>query len=272
MELSAKHVLGLTCVALLAACANRDSVELGVDFTARDTWAYDFALSVGGRVTMGDSVSSYSNRLRCRLTGRGDSTDPSLVHVTTDSVSVETGLNEGESDELRRLLESFEISFSLREGIVGLGDSATIPIVKVGRRDLYRYFVKMLPLLPQGLVRPGFTWERQMDIPLTSQDGDGALWHLYESFRFDSLASVGTGGRKAYVSWLFSYAADAGSADTGGLPDDTPSRGRGTGNAVLDVDRKMLEEAGVESIVPESPASDVFSIEWEEKASIRLAD
>ncbi len=270
MHISAGRVCMCAAAALVVSCSTGDRVLLTVDFTTRESWNYDFSLSVGGRVTLGDSVSSFSNSLKCRLVGHGDTTDPSLLHVVTQDVSVESeAFDEDEAQDLTRLLETFTVSFSLSEGFVGFDDSVSIPIVKAGHWDLYRHFVKMLPLLPGGRVRPGFSWERHKQIPLPTNHGD-ALGQLYQSFRFDSLVTGANGHRDAHLSWSFSYAVDVHDADTAGLLDDMPHKGSGRGAAVLDIDRRILRTAAVEFSVPHTVSSSVFSVEWDEKVSIVL--
>ncbi|MBD3391904.1 MAG: hypothetical protein GF418_07540 [Chitinivibrionales bacterium] len=272
MTISARHFACLTAIGLLSACAQRERVSLSVDFTARDEWHYDFALTVGGRVSLGDSVSSFGNTMRCRLVGRGDTTDPTLVHATTRDVSLESALlREDEAADVRRRLEVFDISYSLRDGFAGLPDSTPVPVVGAGHGELYRHFFKMMPLLPDGRVRPGFSWEREKKLPIPTKHGD-AIGHVYRSFTFDSLRRAENGHRLAYLSWSLSYALDPQDVDTSGFLDDMPRKGKGAGSAVLDVDDKALLRARVEFTVPQGGQEGVFSIDWQEHASIVLVD
>ena len=272
MHISFRYVLWLCLLALCFSCAKRERVALTVDFSARPNWLYDFEVSVGGKVAMGDSVSHFSNALRCRLSGTGDSTDPAMLKVIVQSIDInESAQYKADAINMKHVLEDFEIAFSLREGFVGIDDSAALPAVKTAHWDLYRHFIKMLPLLPDGQVSEGFTWERQKQIPLPTNHGD-AVGHLYQSFRFDSLTKAENGHRHAHLSWSFNYSVDTQKNDSLSLLDDMPHSGRGKGSAVLDVTAKTLREASVSFTIPEAGSSDLFKVEWQEEARIALKE
>jgi hypothetical protein len=269
MKISSGIAAGITLAALMASCVNNEKVVLSVDFSTRPSWDYDFSASVGGRVVMGDSVSAFSHVLGCRLSGKSEPANPFILAVTAGNVSLESSMfDEAEKQNVVEMLDGYQLTFSLREGFASFDDSVPLPVVRAGQWDLYRHFAKMIPVLPEGKIRPGFTWERHRQIPLPTTQGD-AVGHLYQSFRFDSL-TAGSTGRLACVSWKFSYTVEVGNADTAGIINDMPHKGHGTGAALIGVDEKSLREAGVEFVIPQGSASDPFSIEWKESASIKV--
>jgi len=273
MKIWVRHAWCVAAVPLVMSCARREPVTLTVDFTTRDSWVYEFNVSVGGKVAMRDSTAACAHAIHGRLTGIPDTADPSALTVTTGDVVLESSmLDEDEKENMRRLLDNFTISFSLRNGLNDMSDSLKTPLMPAGQWDLYRHFAKMLPVLPEGRVRPGYTWERHAQVPLPTSHGD-AVGHLYQSFRFDSLTGRAPDhGRYAHLSWQFSYAIETGHTDTAGLLDEIPHTGSGAGSATVDVDAKSLREAAVEFTIPQDSKSDVFSIEWNEKAWIKIVE
>jgi hypothetical protein len=256
---------------VLSACSDPDRVSLTVDFAARPEWKYDCSVRLGGRVSLGDSATAFTQTLTCTLAGTSVAADPSVLYISATGVAIGSpAFDEEEIAYMTGLLEDTRVSFSLKEGLRDEGDTTLMRFARAGQWDLYRHFAKLLPILPQRPVSPGFTWERQKQIPLFTNQGD-AVGHLYRSFRFDSLGMSDHDTRLAYLSWEFMYLIDAHGVDTASLIDDLPHKGSGTGAAVLDIDRKMLLEASARFAMPLGQASNAWGIEFSEEVSMKLA-
>lgn len=261
----------LTALVIVVSCGRRQKVLIEVDFSARGSWLYDFNGYVGGRAVLSDRVHTFSSNVYCLLSGKGKVEDPSFMKVAVDSVDVSSEhLNDSDMENIEKRLLGTTISFSLKDGILGGADSIRVPSVSVGGWDLYRHFVKLLPILPKGRVCPGHTWDRTSDFPLEMSQGS-AIGHVYQTFSFDSLFFRKDRNRCANISWSFSYSVEAKDIDTAGMLDDLPKKGTGTGNAVIDINGKSLISAEIEFTIPQD-SSEVFQVSWEERASLALRE
>jgi hypothetical protein len=241
-----------------------------VDFTGRDLWRYSFTVEVGGEAELPDSAHSFTDTLRCRLTGTSSAEAPHSLAVRATDVSLKSALlDDIETLCMQMRLQETALSISLNEGFVAV-DSGIGAAVPLGTWDLYRHFVKVLPVLPAAKARPGFQWDRQTTLPLHTDHGD-ATAQLYQSFSFDSLTRRARGANHAYLSWDFSYTVDPVLVDTAGLLDDLPRKGTGKGQAVIDVVSKALIRAEAKFTVAPNPA-DPARVAWHERAEMVLVN
>jgi hypothetical protein len=256
---------------VMYSCGNRP-VVLSVDFNSRPEWNYSMGVTIGGRIRVGDSTTTVEQSLKCGLSGTAVKGEPSALNVFTRDVTLESSmLDPVEKQQILNALDSLNLTFSLGDGFAGVGDSTVVPSVEAGQWGLYRQFARMIPVLPNGKVRPGFSWDRHSQLPISTTQGD-ASGSVYQSFTFDSLVKLESGRRLAFLSWKFSYTVEPLRDDTAGLLDEMPHKGSGNGAAVMDVDGKYLVKASVGFAVPQGPSSDPYSIEWNETAFIELVE
>jgi hypothetical protein len=140
--------------------------------------------------------------------------------------------------------------------------------VRIGEWDLFKDLAKTVPALPKIKVRVGSAWDREKTIPLETKYGS-ATGHLLQSFSLDSLYTNNRSMSLALLRWKFSYQVEFKNLDTAGLPGSMPSKGSGTGNAVINVTEKTLESASVNFIVPAADKGD-FRISWREDIELKL--
>lgn len=255
---------------IFEACHKDSAVTLAVDFTSRDCWNYEFSFDVGGNFSWNDSVSNLTSTVRCILTGHG-SDESDHLDVKVKKVSITSNiLDEAEIENITEQIKNAEYTIFLHDGFPTLDDSVIIPAAGFGEWDLYRQLVKVVPSLPEEPVRPGFSWERERQIPLATSHG-AVTCNVYLSFTFDSLRTLSENRQEACISWLFRYTIDHKELDTASLIDELPLSGKGRGTAVLDVAAKSLVSAGMVFKTPVCALSDL-SVSWEEKASLVLVD
>lgn len=255
--------------ALLPSCSLQPSRELSVDFSSRRHWSYELVGTTSGTAAFLAESCSVADTLWCLASGHADSADPSRLQLAVDAVRFSSRMmSEPETDHIMHSIRDARMSFSLIDGFMVLDTTAEKLALPGGRWDLYGYFIRLLPVLPSGKVRPGFSWDRERIVPLPTDYGDLAA-SLYQAFRFDSVTvDQTTGAQLAHLSWELRYRI--GESDTDSLQEflvDIPKTATGNGYALLDLSGRTLLEASAQmSAVGEA------GIAWTEGAVLSLRD
>jgi hypothetical protein len=258
-------------LSVITSCSQKKDMDLSVNFSSRPQWNYSIEVSIGGKIKIGDSSSVIGQTLKCSLAGHPVTSDSSALDVTVYQTTLESAmLDDAEKHDIIMSLNNQNLKFSLKKGFAGLDSATAVSNTGAGQWGLYSQFARMIPVLPEGKVRPGFSWDRHSQMPVATTQGNAAA-SMYQSFVFDSLTRSSS-GRIAHLSWKFSYTLDPIETDTAGIIDDMPHKGSGTGSAKMDIDRKIMLMASVEFVIPKGPSSDPYSIEWIEKAKLELQD
>jgi hypothetical protein len=272
------HIPRLACAGVLsglavavtvlfaAGCGRPRPVSLQVDFTTRELWPYRLTAVVGGSARLPDSSLSFADTVHTLLRGRPAADARTLVLGAHDVQLRSSAMDPVESEAIRHRLEGTELTVSLREGFVTVDSSSVQPPLPPGKLDLYRHLVRVLPVLPRPKARPGFSWDREIRLPLRTNHGP-ATAHLYQAFTFDSVHTGAEGTRQAHLSWRFRYTILP--ADTTGELDRVPRRGTGNGSAIIDLDGRFLRHAAARLLVPPRD-NDPVGIAWREEVTLSL--
>ena len=159
------------------------------------------------------------------------------------------------------------LACNLRDGMVAPEDSSALPLIRIGEWDIFKDLAKTIPALPKIAVGPGATWDREKAIPIDTRHGS-ATGHLLQSFRLDSIALAASGKRIAHVGWTFTYLVEVHDRGANGFLDSLPSKGNGTGVALINVDDKTLETASMSFSVA-APPEGAYRISWDEDILMR---
>jgi hypothetical protein len=244
-------------------CGKRESIVLNVDFTSQREWRYRLAVDLKGTIAAPDTQRGFSSNARCILLGVPVAGRSAMLKVRACSVDIAMPLlSDAEKNNLIRQCNNTQFAVNLSDGAITPDDPADMPLVKIGEWDLYKDMAKVLPALPQGRVRKGFSWDREKQIPLETKLGRG-VGHLFQSFTLDSLFIDQQAARMALVTWRFTYGVEVKSTDTVARLGDVPSRGSGQGSALLNIGDKTLEKAAIHFSVP-STRQGKIKISWEE--------
>ncbi len=265
-------LLALSVPYLLSSCgADRDAVKLSVDFNKAETWKYDFSCTINGNFDWPDSSAVLSSRLDCRLVGhRTPNGAPGELEVSATDVNVSSGfLDTSELQNIRKQVAGTHMKIRFNGKVPIPADTVSLPVFGLGEWDIYRQLIKVAPTLPEGRVHPGYSWEREREMPLETSFGK-ADCSLYQSFRFDSLFYEGK-ERYAALSWKFKYSVNPPRGDSSNITARLPQSGSGTGRAVLDIDGSRVLSAEIDFMTPQASFKDM-NVRWEERIRMMLAD
>ena len=263
----------LACIIAIgiSACSQKgkgDSVRLAVDFSRATTWTYDLSCVIRGSFDWPDSNTSIASELSCRLSGVRVPGEEGRIEVKAGNVVLKSNFLDGDDiDNVRHQIEGAVLPLRINGTMPLPEDSISLPMFGLGEWDIYRQLAKVAPALPNGTVRPGYTWERERRMPLTTSFGTAAC-NLYQSFVFDSLYVIAD-RRCAALSWRFRYSVETPQSDTGRILDNLPRAGNGEGHAVIDVDKRVLLSAEVDFVTPAAAFRDL-NVRWDEKIRLML--
>lgn len=241
--------LFIALISVVLSSCQKSGVHLGIDFSKSPSWRYLLGVDINGSVVMKDSLQQFSSSLRTFLQGQ-PSERKNVVKFTVGGSRITSNfLSEPERMNLENQFEKLSLFFSPQDGAISAPDSQVIPVIDVQGWDLYRNFAKVLPVLPGKAVQQGDKWDRERQFPVNSNHGD-AIGHLYQSFVMDSVKLLDNERHYAYISWLFSYQIEPTQKDSLANLDAFPLNGNGTGTAVLNLKRGVIESAHAEFEVP----------------------
>jgi hypothetical protein len=260
------RIKNIACGLALSAvvfCGKREQVRLTVDFSSQREWRYVLAVDLRGVIAAPDTQRDFSTNARCRLVGTPVAGQAALLHVRACSVSITAPLlSDPEKNNLIRQCDGAQFTVNVVKGTITPDDPADMPLVKIGEWDLYKDVAKVLPALPQGRVRKGFSWDREKQAPLETKLGN-VVGHLFQSFTLDSIFTDRRASRMAMVTWRFTYGVDVKPADTAGYLGGGGFKGVGQGDALLNISDKTLEKASIHFSVP-SIRQGRITISWKE--------
>jgi hypothetical protein len=257
-------------VVCIAGCSRDRSVELTLDFSRAPQWRYALEASVHGTIATAQARRAFMSAAQCTLLCTVDAKNVALLHVTVPYARFSSNmLDDAELENLMEQAREVRIACNLRDGMIAPEDSAALPLIQIGEWDVFKDLATTIPALPKIAVKPGATWDREKAVPIDTRHGT-AMGHLLQSFRLDSIALPASGKRVAHVGWSFTYLVDLRrDRDANGFLDSMPSKGNGTGGALINLDDKTLETASMSFSVA-SPKDGTFGISWDENISLNL--
>ncbi|HUI91255.1 MAG TPA: hypothetical protein VLX68_03310 [Chitinivibrionales bacterium] len=269
MKINKQHIYFLLACISFCGCADHSSVSLSLDFSKQKTWRYSLTAAASGTVASADTQRAFSSVARCTLFGTVDSSDKSRLHAAVGSVAVSSDiLSKADLQNLVEQAKGVRLVCALNDGVIVPEDSSSLPLVRIGEWDLFKDLAKTVPALPKIKVRTGSAWEREKTIPLETKHGTAA-GHLFQSFSLDSLFTNSNHATLALVRWKFTYQVELKNPDTAGMLDKMPTKGSGTGNAIINVTGKTLQSASIHFVVPEAGQGG-FKISLKEDVDLQL--
>ena len=259
--------IGFGCCLVFFSCNRSERVALALDFSQAHTWRYMFGVDITGSVASPDSSRNFSSSLRTYLTGEWSPHDVGAIRFRTGQTMISSNfLSEQERIHLERQFENQVIFLSPKEGSVSAVDTALPVLLNIGGWDLFRSFSRVLPVLPEAPQRIGGSWDRERTFPLETSKGNATGW-LYQSFTFDSITGANS-SRHASISWRFSYRIQP---DSASVLDSLSLRGAGSGNTVIDIDKKRMVKAHAFFEVPPKNGARVKTA-WQESVHLELVN
>ncbi|MBD3321555.1 MAG: hypothetical protein GF350_10725 [Chitinivibrionales bacterium] len=256
-------------LAFLVMCSKEPSVTLDVDFSTKEQWKYNARILINGSVSANDTSTGYSGMAQCILLGNSHADKPQRLDITIPSVRLTADfMDNAEKENLKKQIEQLRLEVNLDEGTTSMPDTSNLPTLINGGWGLDKNLAKVLPVLPDAEVSPGFKWERNKQASIATSHGD-AVTHLFQAFIVDSIYRS-RGDTKASISWDLSYKVEPIQADTAGLLDQLPRGGEGKGHAIINTSENIIEHARIEFEVSSDNNAEV-KIGWKELVELSVA-
>jgi hypothetical protein len=251
-------------------CSDDRAVLLSVDYSLQQEWLYSFCCEIEGSFTDRNSSNSLFTRIQCTLSGKPDTALNRGLLIKARDVNVNSNVLDGnEQEHVCTLIQAGEYRCAINADLSMPQDSLPVSLIPLQEWDLYRRLIKVVPSLPERLVRPGFSWERRYRIPVATAQGDASI-ETYQYFIFDSIASVASGAEEAFISWRFRYTIDAPEfSRTWSASASPPLSGNGRGIAVLNLKKRIIDRAEMDFTTPVAEISGI-SVAWHERGALTL--
>jgi hypothetical protein len=186
--------------------------------------------------------------------------------VQVDSVAVASDIySQALREEIRDNLMQSKYSLSMDRGFPAIDSFARAPLPGYLEWDLYRQLLKLLPVLPDKPIKPGYTWERFYSLPLHTVRGRASC-DVYRFYTFSGLR-----GDSATISWKFRYSANRNAYDSIDALDRIPVSGNGSGSAVVNVRTHCLLGGEMDFVSPVAVIGNV-DVTWKEHAAFKLIE
>jgi hypothetical protein len=267
-----KHFLSIIALLFFAglfSCSKNKGVVLTVDFSSSPQWNYTMDSRVWGTISTADTQKNFESHAVCTLSGSPDIKNRALLHATIHGITItSTILGEAEIQNLCMQAKNTKFTCNLAEGLVLPDDSSSLPGVHIGEWDLFKALAKTIPSLPKIRIQPKSSWDRERIIPLSTKYGPVQA-DLVQSFSLDTLYESLDKKLHARVIWHFSYQIDSHQSRNNGVLAKIPSKGTGSGMAILNLHDKTMEFASIDFRVPlatEGP----YRIAWNESIALTL--
>jgi hypothetical protein len=255
-------IAGAITLAPLAKDAKDNAVTLKMDYSGKRLCGYVVDYASKGNFKQKNAVSIKTTDVRCVISSAHEMQD--LLFVKVDSIAIKSDLyKEDVKKDLREKLLKSNYSLSLVNGFPSIDTTTELPAEGYLEWDLYRQLAKLLPILPNKPIKPGFTWERTFTLPLRTARGKVSC-EVYRFYTFNKLL-----GDTAVISWNFRYSASKKSMVGEDALNQIPVAGKGSGSAVLDVRNHCILKAEMDFSTPVAILGDV-NVTWQEKAVCTL--
>jgi hypothetical protein len=186
--------------------------------------------------------------------------DSTKLLAKLDSVRIKSTLyNATTIADIKSKLLKTDFSMKLDKGSPVIDTAFKIPVSDYIAWDLYRQLVKLLPTLPDKAIKPGYTWENTIVVPMQTSAGNIPC-ELYRFYTFKKIM-----GDTATIVWNFRFVPTNNVADTTNTLENVPIGGNGSGSAVIDVRNKRLVSADMGFNTPVAKFGEI-NVTWQERA------
>lgn len=195
---------------------------------------------------------------------RATAVDSTKMTAKLDSVKIKSTLyNEAKIEDIKDKLLKTDFSVKLDKGSPVIDTASKIPASDYIAWDLYRQLIKLLPSLPDKAIKPGYTWENIIIVPMQTSVGSIPC----EFYRFYTFKKIK--GDTATIVWNFRFVPTNNVADSTNALEDVPIGGNGSGSAVVDVQSKRLISADMGFSTPVAKVGGI-EVNWQERAVFTL--
>jgi hypothetical protein len=258
-----KHAAAVLAVTFLAAAAfGKPAVALRINYEGKQVCSYRIEYTSQGEYKQKGTITKKTTGVNCVSSAivSGDN----KVTIKMDTVSIKSDLyNEEKINEIHESIMKSTYSLQLTDGYPTIDTSAGLPVSDYLSWDIYRQLIKLLPVLPEESIKPGYTWEQTITVPMKTARGTIPC-EMYRFYTFKKLKRD-----TATISWNFRYAPAENAVDSSNPMEEVPIGGHGSGLALISVRHKCLLMADMGFSTPVAKINDI-SVTWRERAVFKL--
>jgi hypothetical protein len=260
--MNTKHAAVVLAAGLLATTAFGKSVVLKIDYNGKQQCSYSIEYTSRGDYRQKGTTTKKTTGVNCFATA--SFADQNRLNVKVDTVVIKSDIyKDSKIKEIRESIMKSSYALNIANGYPAIDTTAKMPATEYLEWDLYRQLIKLLPILPDKSIKPGFTWEQSMVVPMQTARGTIPC----ELFRFYTFKKLR--GDTATVVWNFRYAPSDNAVDSTNALEDIPIGGNGSGSALIDVRNKYLISADMGFSTPVAVINDI-KVTWRERAVFAL--
>lgn len=244
------------------AAFGREGIMLRINYNGKQECAYRIEYTSQGNYKQKGAITKKTTGVNC--ISSAIITGENRLTITVDTVVIKSDLyNEEKIKEMRDNLMKSTYTLSLSNGYPAIDTSVKLPAAEYLEWDLYRQLIKLLPILPEKAIKPGYTWEQTITVPMKTARGTVPC-ELYRFYTFKKKH-----GDTATISWNFRYAPADNAVDSTNALEEVPIGGKGSGMALISVRDRCLLSADMGFSTPVAVVNDI-SVTWRERAVFAL--
>jgi hypothetical protein len=252
----------LIAVFSAVAAFGKEGILLRINYEGKQECAYRIEYTSQGNYKQKGTITKKTTGVNC--ISSAIITGDNKITIKVDTVVITSDLYKEEKiKEMRENLMKSTYSLSLANGYPAIDTTAKLPAAEYLEWDLYRQLIKLLPILPEKTIKPGYTWEQTITVPMKTARGTVPC-ELYRFYTFKKKH-----GDTATISWNFRYAPADNAVDSTNALEEVPIGGKGSGLALISIRDKCLLSADMGFSTPVAVVNDI-SVTWRERAVFAL--
>jgi hypothetical protein len=258
-----KHGVALLVAGFLATTAcGKEAIMLKINYSGKQECAYRIEYTSQGNYKQKGTITKKTTGVNC--VSSAIITGENRLSLKVDTVVIKSDLYKEEKiKEMHDNLMKSTYSLSLSNGYPAIDTTAKLPASDYLEWDLYRQLIKLLPILPEKSIRPGYTWEQTITVPMKTARGTVPC-ELYRFYTFKKIHRD-----TATIVWNFRYAPADNAVDSTNALEDVPIGGTGSGTALVDAKNYCLLSADMGFSTPVAVVNDI-QVTWRERAVFAL--
>jgi hypothetical protein len=240
----------------------KESVTLRINYSNKQHCVYGIEYTSQGEFKQKGVISKKNTGVNCIMSAIV--AEQNRVTVKVDTVGIKSDFYD--SVKIAKLHESvMKTTYSLTtvDGYPAIDTSIRVPEEDYMEWDLYRQLVKLLPSVPDKSIRPGYTWEQTIVLPMQTARGTVPC-ELYRFYTFKKRH-----GDTAMISWNFRYAPAENATDSTNPLKEIPIGGKGSGTALISISDNCILSADMGFSTPIAVINDI-TVTWRERAVFTL--
>jgi hypothetical protein len=261
--MNSKIWISLLVAGCLATTAfGKKSVVLRINYSNKQRCIYGIEYTSQGDFKQKGTITKKNTGVNCLLSATV--AEQNRVTVKVDTVGIRSDFyDEAKIVKIRENLMKSTYTLTTVDGYPSIDTSEKMPAGDYLEWDLYRQLVKLLPTVPDQSIRPGYTWEQTIILPMQTARGRVPC-ELYRFYTFKKIHRD-----TATISWNFRYAPAENAIDSTNPLEEIPIGGKGSGTALISIRDNCILSADMGFSTPVAVINDI-TVMWRERAVFTL--